>query len=91
MNSKRRVIEGIILIAAILVLAFIVNWFFILRRAHSSFQNYYAFRGCVSLVKKTDTYGICKLSSGQQIKLVKYQNKWYLGGDLPLCKFNVCL
>lgn len=91
MSGNKKFVEGVILIGAILAIAFIINWFFVLRRAHSSFQNYYAFRGCVSLVKKTDTYGICKLSSGKQIKLVKYQNKWYLDGDLPVCKFNFCL
>ena len=91
MKTKRSVIDAIILIIAILVLAFIFNWFFILRRAHSSFNNYYHFIGCVSLVKRTDTYGICKLSTGEQIKIVKYQNKWYLDGDLPVCKFNLCL
>ena len=91
MKSKRNVIEGIILIVAILCIAFIINWLFILRRAHSSFKNYYAFRGCAALIKKTDTYGTCKLSSGQVIKLVKVQNKWYLDGDLPVCRFNICL
>lgn len=91
MSSKRKVIEGIVLIIAILILSFMANWFFILGRAHSSFKNYYQFRGCVSLVKKTNDYGICKLSTGKQIKIVKYQDKWYLDGDLPFCKFNFCL
>jgi hypothetical protein len=59
-----------------------------LRVAHSSFENYYAFRGCVELLAKTDTSGLCKLSSGQTIKLVKYQNKWYLDGDLPYPGLN---
>ncbi len=61
-----------------------------LRTAHSSFENYYNFRGCVSLVKKTKTYGICKLSSGKTIKLVLFQNKWYLDNDLPFCIANHC-
>ncbi len=54
-----------------------------LKVAHSTFENYSTFRGCIELIEKTDTYGICKLSSGQIIKLVKYQDKWYLDGDLP--------
>jgi len=55
-------------------------------KAHSTFENYYAFRGCRKLVQKTDTYAVCKLDTGQAIKIVKYQDKWYLDGDLP-CGF----
>lgn len=54
-----------------------------LQRAHSTFTNYYSFRGCVQLVEKTPTYGICKTGSGQTIKIVLYHDKWYLNGDLP--------
>ena len=57
--------------------------FFLLQKAHSTFDNYYRFRGCVELVEKTDTYGTCKLSSGQVIKIVAINNKWYLDGDGP--------
>ena len=56
---------------------------FYLQWAHSSFDNYYKFRGCVSLVSKTDDHGYCKLADGQNIKIVKYHDKWYLDGDLP--------
>lgn len=49
--------------------------------AHSSFENYYKFRGCVELMEKTDTYATCKLSSGETIKLVQVDNKWFLDGD----------
>lgn len=72
----------------IIITALGVGEFFFLRKAHSSFENYYNFRGCVQLLEKTDTYGICKLSSGQTIKIVKYQNKWYLDGDLPYPGLN---
>ena len=67
----------------IIIFAFGINWFFVLRKAHSTFTNYYAFRGCVQLIEKTDTYGICKLSSGQTIKLVNISGRWYLDGDGP--------
>jgi Na+/H+ antiporter NhaC len=73
----------LILFVIILVGYVVINQYLIVQKAHSTFENYYAFRGCVSLVKKTSDYGICKLSSGLQIKIVKYQNKWYLDGDLP--------
>ena len=63
-----------------------------LDKAHSTFENYYAFRGCAQLIDKTDDYGICKTTSGAVIKIVKFQNKWYLDGDLPVCWFfNICL
>ncbi|MDE1925075.1 MAG: hypothetical protein KGH79_02760 [Patescibacteria group bacterium] len=54
-----------------------------LRVAHSTFENYYAFRGCQTLVDRTDTYGDCKLADGSTIKIVRYNDKWYLDGDLP--------
>lgn len=55
----------------------------LLNNAHSTFDNYYAFRGCTELIKRTPTYGICKTNSGQVIKIVLYHGKWYLNGDLP--------
>jgi hypothetical protein len=61
---------------------------YILRIAHSSFENYYKFRGCVQLLEKTDTYGTCKISSGETIKIVEFQGKWYLDGDLPYPGLN---
>ena len=51
--------------------------------AHSTFENYYAFRGCQSLVDRTDTYGDCKLADGSTIKIVLINGKWYLNGDGP--------
>jgi len=73
---------------AVLILIIIGGiWFWredaILTKAHSTFENYYAFRGCTQLIQKTDTYGICKTGSGQTIKIVLYNGKWYLDGDLP--------
>ena len=55
----------------------------LLHKAHSTFDNYYAFRGCAELLQKTPTYGTCKTNSGQIIKIVLYHGKWYLNGDLP--------
>ncbi len=72
-------ISGIFLLLTI----FGIYWINKLNIAHSSFENYYNFRGCTQLLEKTDTYGTCKLQSGEIIKLVKIQNKWYLDGDGP--------
>ncbi len=62
-----------------------------LRKAHSTFENYYAFRGCNQILNKTSDHGTCKTNTGQTIKIVKYNNKWYLDGDLPWgCLGKVC-
>ncbi len=94
MNIKK-LIKNKLVIFIILAFMVVVGGFGIKEaiktdHAHQSFENYYAFRGCTQLVKRTDTYGLCKISSGQTIKLVKFQGKWYLDGDLPVCIFNSC-
>ena len=65
-------------------------WVYYLKVAHSTFENYYTFRGCVELLEKTDTYGTCKLNDGKVIKLVKFNEKWFLDGDIPQCDFGIC-
>lgn len=82
----------IIIVLAILLVAILgVKQWLYLRQAHSTFQNYYAFRGCAELLSKTDDYGTCKTASGETIKIVKYENKWYLDGDLPwACLGKIC-
>ena len=88
-NRKTMIVVSVIVILFILV--FGINQWLYLRKAHSTFENYYAFRGCQSLIQKTDTYGICKLPSGQNIKIVLYNGKWYLDGDLPwACVGSIC-
>ncbi len=78
--TTKNLILGAILILAIG--AFGVYQIHTLNVAHSSFENYYNFRGCTALVEKTDTYAICKLPSGETIKLVQVHDKWFLDGDL---------
>ncbi len=85
MNLKKFFTRRNIVLISIPILAFLifcVYWINYLNIAHSSFENYYNFRGCVELLEKTDNYGICRLSSGQTIKLIKVNNKWFLDGDL---------
>jgi len=70
----------------ILAVAFVLAGLYYVRYlnvAHSTFENYYKFRGCTELLERTDTYGLCKTGSGQTIKIVKYQGRWFLDGDLP--------
>lgn len=83
MKDKNKIILLVVLIILV-ILALAACYVIYLNNAHSTFENYYNFRGCVELVNKTDSYGFCKLASGQEIKLVKYQDKWFLDGDLPV-------
>jgi hypothetical protein len=86
---KKRTRSLIILMSIIFLILFIlaVFWIIKLQIAHSTFDNYYKFRGCTELINKTDDYGFCKINSGQTVKIVKYNNKWYLDGDLPSGSF----
>ncbi len=62
-------------------IVFALWWAHYLHLAHSSFENYYNFRGCQELLEKKDTFAYCKLSSGNIIKLVKIDSRWFLDGD----------
>jgi hypothetical protein len=82
----------LIVIAAgiIVLLAFVgITQFITVNKAHSSFDNYYKFRGCTKLISRSDTEATCQLSNGSTIKIVKYHNKWYLDGDLPTTIFGI--
>ena len=83
---KNKKILKIILILGVLAFIFGSYWVFYLEKAHKTYENYYAFRGCIQEIKKTKDYGICKTGTGETIKIVKFQGKWYLDGDLP-CGF----
>ncbi|MCL4338676.1 hypothetical protein M1271_03235 [Patescibacteria group bacterium] len=85
MKKKILIITGVLVL---LVFIFVIYQIRTLQKAHSTFENYYVFRGCIKLVKKTDDWGLCQLPSGRIIKLVKFQDKWYLDGDLPIYRFN---
>lgn len=77
-NVKITLLFFFLILAALSIYQLVV-----LQIAHSSFDNYYRFRDCVQLINKTNDYGTCVISSGEVIKIVKYQDKWYLDGDLP--------
>ena len=66
---------------------FCLYWNHVLVVAHSSFDEYYKFRGCTELLERTDTYGRCMTSRGV-IKIVLFEGKWYLDGDLPYWIFK---
>lgn len=87
-NPRKHTATLLILIAGVgLLIAFIaVRQVHELDKAHSTFENYYTYRGCKELIERTENYGLCKTDAGKTIKIVKYQGKWYLEGDLP-CGF----
>ena len=80
---KKKAVWGIFLSAIIVSGAFIAYQVYATHLAHTTFDRYYTFRGCIELIDKTDTYGDCRLSSGQIIKIVLINGKWYLNGDGP--------
>ena len=90
LHFRRKYLVGILFLLAFLVTLGVKQAIYV-DNAHKTFESYYAFRGCVQLIKRTDTYGICKTNTGQTIKIVTFQGKWYLDGDLPSCIGHVCL
>jgi len=70
----------------VIIVVFAIWQVTLLNKAHSTFENYYNFRGCTQLLDKTDVSGTCLTKSGEAIKIVKFNDKWYLDGDLP-CGF----
>jgi hypothetical protein len=80
---KSKILWGVLICLILAGGAFALYQWNYLRIAHSTFDTYYAFRGCTQLVSRTDTSGTCKLANGQTITIVEYHNKWYLQGDLP--------
>ncbi len=92
-STKRILLVAGLTLAVVIMLAFFgscLYQFEILQKAHSSFENYYSFRGCVNLVSRGPDYGYCSLANGQIIKIVQYQGGWYLDGDLPRCFLGIC-
>jgi hypothetical protein len=88
---KNKKVVTIALLVVALIFIFMVSQWLYLRKAHSTFENYYAFRGCKQLLTRTQDYGTCRLSNGEIIKIVKFDDKWYLDGDLPwACLGKIC-
>ncbi|MGA3292216.1 MAG: hypothetical protein ABSC49_03685 [Candidatus Microgenomates bacterium] len=81
--KKYQILVAMVLTLGVIFFAICVYQLFYLKWAHSTFENYYSFRGCQQLLTRTDTEGTCMLKNGKVIKLVKYQGRWFLDGDLP--------
>jgi len=86
---KRHPVISFILAAVVLLFILFVWQVVYLQKAHSTFDNYAAFRGCTQITSQTDTQGTCTTSSGQTVTIVKFDNRWFLQGDLPICMINI--
>jgi hypothetical protein len=82
-SRNKKIIIAVVGIIVLVLVVLAIDQIFILQKAHSTFDNYYAFRGCVQLLSRTDTSGVCKTASGDTITIVLINGKWYLQGDGP--------
>ncbi len=89
MSHLKHPLLATILVASILLIAFVTWQIFYLTQAHSTFENYAAFRGCAHILSRTDTNGTCTTTSGETVTLVKFDNRWFLKGDLPVCMLRL--
>ena len=65
---------------------FFSNQLFTTYHAHDTFDGYCEWRGLI-VDTKTDNYGYCKdTNTGKEFKIVLYEGRWFLDGDLP-CGF----
>ncbi len=80
---KNKILWGIIIPLIIICGAFVVYRVYATKLAHTTFERYYTFRGCIRLIDKTDTYGDCMTASNRAIKIVLIGDRWYLDGDGP--------
>lgn len=81
--ARKHAVMAAIMVFIAVIINIGITQLFIVQSAHDSFDNYYKFRGCSELISKSTDSATCRLSSGTTIKLVKFQDKWYLDGDLP--------
>jgi len=82
-KNVRIFLIAVSIILFLLIITAGIYQFITVSRAHETFENYYSFRGCAELINRTSEYGYCKTNSGETIKIVEYNHKWYLDGDLP--------
>lgn len=89
-NRKQLMIEvSILIFLFIALLSFLTYQVISTNKAHTTFEGYCKWRG-LGVESKSDTFGYCKdTKTGEIYKMVLFENKWYLDGDLP-CGF-LCL
>lgn len=50
--------------------------------AHDTFVGYCHWRG-LQVINQSSGFGYCGDNSGNTYKIIQYNGRWYLGGDLP--------
>jgi hypothetical protein len=83
MSRNKKIMWWVIGILVLVAAAGVLDQFLILQKAHSTFHNYYTFRGCTQLISTTTTSGVCKTASGEAITIVEINGRWFLQGDGP--------
>lgn len=86
LNKRQKV--GLVVVIAVFVLSslFVAYELITTQTAHNTFDGYCKWRG-LTVESKADNYGYCKdPKTNESFKIVLYEGKWYLDGDLP-CGF----
>jgi hypothetical protein len=85
-NKRNIFIILILLILLILIGSFVAYQMITTIKAHETFEGYCKWRG-LAVESKGSDFGYCKnLSTGKVDKIVLFEGRWYLNGDLP-CGF----
>ena len=89
MNKKKKIIISIVVTLFILFGIFVIYEIITTYNAHKTFEGYCKWRG-LAVESKSANFGFCKnFNIDKEYKIVLFENKWYLDGDLP-CGF-LCL
>lgn len=82
-SHNKKIMWALVGVLVLVAAGLALDQFVVLQKAHSTFDNYYAFRGCTQLISTTTTSGVCRTSSGQTITIVEIDGRWFLQGDGP--------
>lgn len=82
-KNTKKILWAVVVLLLLVIGGLALDQFVVLQKAHSTFDNYYAFRGCTQLISSTTTSGVCKTASGQTITIVEIGGRWFLQGDGP--------
>ena len=79
--------KKLLFFSLVAVVAIFLIWFIYqaitTTKAHQTFESYCKWRG-LEIENKSDSYGYCKdQKTGKEYKMVLFNGKWYLDGDLP--------
>jgi uncharacterized protein YpmB len=83
MKKKILIISLIFSILLLIIIAgLFIYWAITTYQAHATFEGYCNWRG-LEVINQSSNFGYCKDVSGQVYKIVLFNGRWYLDGDLP--------